>query len=127
MVRFFLCPEIRQSSPHFGEISLLHYTEKNLEIEEKDPVEKKKSSGDGTPNCRISVPCRGRTCPDYLNDNFHMFPNLSSQFALKELQIARCCIKKALQVDPIVPSSPVLCAQTAKRCFTTMQLPRYKK
>ena len=25
----------------------------------------KKSSADGTPKLQISVPCRGRTCPDY--------------------------------------------------------------
>ena len=41
ILRFFLRPEIGQLSPHFGVISLLHYTE-NLEKMEQNPLGKKK-------------------------------------------------------------------------------------
>ena len=38
----------------------------NLEKKEKNPLEKtqKKTSGDGAPKLQLSVPCRGRTCPE---------------------------------------------------------------
>ena len=31
----------------------------------KNPVESVLLSGDGAPKLQISVPCRGRTCPDF--------------------------------------------------------------
>ena len=67
ILRFFLCPEIGQFSPHFGAISLLNCTE-NLEKGETNPLEKtpQKSSGENSPKLLISVPCRGRTCVEFL-------------------------------------------------------------
>ena len=56
ILRFFLCPEIGQLSPHFGVISSVNYAE-NPEKQEKIHRRKfkKKSSGDGTPKLQISV------------------------------------------------------------------------
>ena len=43
-----------------------NYTQ-NLEKREKHPLEKiQKIRGDGAPKLQISVPCRGRACPDFL-------------------------------------------------------------
>ena len=39
----------------------------------------KKSSGDGAPKLQISVPCRGRTCPDYVP---FLFPDREHQEGL---------------------------------------------
>ena len=65
ILRFFLYSEIGQFSPHFGAISFLNYTV-NLENRGENPLEKiQKSSGDGAPKLQISVPCRGRTCPEH--------------------------------------------------------------
>ena len=51
-------------SPHFGAISLLNYTV-NLEKREKIHWRNfKKSSGEASLKLQISVPCRGRMCPD---------------------------------------------------------------
>ena len=65
-LRRFLRPEIGQISRHFGVISLLNYTE-NMERKETNPLEKiqQNQSGDGAPKLQISVPCRGRTCPEF--------------------------------------------------------------
>ena len=41
---------------------LLNYTEN---LEKKQKIQWRASSGDGAPKLQISVPCRGRTCPDY--------------------------------------------------------------
>ena len=64
ILRLFLRPEIGQFSPHFGAISLLNCTQ-DLEKKEKNPLEKiqKVHSGETSRKLRISVPCRGRTCP----------------------------------------------------------------
>ena len=64
ILRFFLRPEIGQFSPPEA-ISLPNYTV-NLEKREKITGENsnKKSSGDGAAKLQISVPCRGRTCPE---------------------------------------------------------------
>ena len=57
ILRFFLRLEIGQFSPHFGASSLLNCTV-NLEKREKSTGENsKRSSGDGAPKLKISVPC----------------------------------------------------------------------
>ena len=48
-------------SPDFGGLFLLNYTEN---LEKKQKIQWRASSGDGAPKLQISVPCRGRTCPD---------------------------------------------------------------
>ena len=53
-----LSPDFRGSS-----CQIAH---KMLEKKQKNPVESA-SSGDGAPKLQISVPCRGRTCPDSKN------------------------------------------------------------
>ena len=61
---FFSAWEIGQFSPYFGADFPLYYTE-NLEEKRKITGENsKKSSGDDDPKLQISVPCRGRTCPE---------------------------------------------------------------
>ena len=68
ILRSVLRLQIGQLSPHFGAIALLNYTE-NLEKRETIHWRKvKKSSGETSPKLQISVPCRGRTCPDYFLD-----------------------------------------------------------
>ena len=67
ILRFSLRPENGQFSPHLARaMPLLNYTLKHLEKRENNPLEitQKKSSGDGAPKLQISVPCRGRTCPE---------------------------------------------------------------
>ena len=63
---FSLLPmEIRQFSPPFGAISLLNYTVNLEKREQKKHWRKfKKSSGDSSQKLQISVPCRGRLCPE---------------------------------------------------------------
>ena len=65
ILRFFLRPENGQLSPLFGAISLLTSTI-NLEKRGKTSTgeNSEKSSGDSAPKLQISVPCRGRTCPE---------------------------------------------------------------
>ena len=48
-------------SPDFGGPVLLNHTEN---LEKKQKIQWRASSGDGAPKLQISVPCRGRTCPD---------------------------------------------------------------
>ena len=63
ILRLFLRPEIGQLSPHFGAISL--QKKENLEKRKKIHWRKfKESSGETSPKLQISVPCRGRTCPE---------------------------------------------------------------
>ena len=58
-------PSHGQARPAASEpLGLLNYTV-NLEKRQKSPLEKiQKTSGDGTPKSQISVPCRGRKCPE---------------------------------------------------------------
>ena len=51
-------------SPDFRGLVLLNYTEN---LEKKQKIQWRASSGDGTPKLQISVPCRGRTCPESKN------------------------------------------------------------
>ena len=74
ILRFFLWLEIGQFSPHFGAISLLNYTA-NLEKRGKVHWRKFKSSGDGAPKLQISVPCRGRTCPEPILSEIPFLPS----------------------------------------------------
>ena len=48
-------------SPDFRGLVLLNYTEN---LEKKQKIQWRASSGDGAPKLQISVPCRGRTCPE---------------------------------------------------------------
>ena len=48
-------------SPDFRGLVLLNYTEN---LEKKQKIQWRASNGDGAPKLQISVPCRGRTCPD---------------------------------------------------------------
>ena len=50
-------------SPDFRALVLLNYAEN---LEKKQKIQWRASSGDGAPKLQISVPCRGRTCPDTL-------------------------------------------------------------
>ena len=62
----------RKSSKFLGAVSLPNCTEK---LEKKDKIhwrKFKKSSGDGAPKLEISVPCRGRTCPDFRLESFSL-------------------------------------------------------
>ena len=54
-------------SPDFGGLVLLNYTEN---LEKKQKIQWRASSGDGAPKVQISVPCRGRTCPDWQKGGF---------------------------------------------------------
>ena len=49
-------------SPDFRGLVLLDYTEN---LEKKRKIQWRASSGDGAPKLQISVPCRGRTCPEW--------------------------------------------------------------
>ena len=51
-------------SPDFRGLVLLNYTEN---LEKKQNIQWRASSGDGAPKLQISVPCRGRTCPETQN------------------------------------------------------------
>ena len=51
-------------SPDFRGLVLLNYTEN---LEKKQKIQWRASSGDGAPKLQISVPCRGRTCPEKLD------------------------------------------------------------
>ena len=61
----FSLPRNGQFSPRSGAISF-RITHLKPGETGKNPPEKiqKKSSGDSAPKLQISVPCRGRTCPD---------------------------------------------------------------
>ena len=63
-------------SPDFRGLVLLNYTEN---LEKKQKIQWRASSGDGAPKLQISVPCRGRTCPELLNN-------------------AKSCLKKTLRI-----------------------------
>ena len=52
-------------SPDFRGLVLLNYTES---LEKKQKIQWRASSGDGAPKLQISVPCRGRTCPENRSD-----------------------------------------------------------
>ena len=49
-------------SPDFGGLFLLNYTEN---LENKLKIQWRAPSEDGAPKLQISVPCRGRTCPEF--------------------------------------------------------------
>ena len=55
-------------SPDFRGLVLLNYTEN---MEKKQNIQWRASSGDGAPKLQISVPCRGRTCPEKGTKNFN--------------------------------------------------------
>ena len=55
-------------SPDFGGLVLQNYTEN---LEKKQKIQWRASSGDGAPKLQISVPCRGRTCPEKISRKFH--------------------------------------------------------
>ena len=49
------------TSPDFRGLVLLNCTQT---LEKKQKIQWRASSGDGVPKLQISVPCRGRTCPE---------------------------------------------------------------
>ena len=49
----------------FSRFEGAHLTKLHREPGEKAKIQWRASSGDGAPKLQISVPCCGRTCPDY--------------------------------------------------------------
>ena len=66
-------------SPDFVGLVLLNCTEN---LEKKQKIQWRASSGDGAPKLQISVPCRGRTCPEFLGVREYQKSWLSSARAV---------------------------------------------
>ena len=67
---------------------LTNYTEN---LEKKQKIQWRASSGDGAPKLQISVPCRGRTCPERSQ------PSLTETGSQKILFAEKSpCVQKAL-------------------------------
>ena len=126
-IPLFFPPEIGQISPHFGAIPFSNYAENWRKTKKKNTGKNsKKSSGDNTPKLQISVPCRGRTCPDQPphtsahNMNTHMAQSCRVCLVLKHFgslfcpdvcsYFCRACARRGVTLAFLIIPYPFICA-----------------